>query len=155
MLNKQRKFKVDLCKLSQRLFPEQVEYLNWGELAKHGSVGRWLLIWTADLVPVFSLLQLVVSLLFCLVVSKLWHFVFVVSTNISFDAYDFMSGGVLVWLSVWSEVQTCMWPSWCHCHSRSLASVKSRLVLPFWYRLTWVVLDKGPLNSCACVCLWF
>jgi len=21
------------------------------------------------------------------------------------------SGGVLVWLSVWSEVQTCMWPS--------------------------------------------
>ena len=27
-----------------------------------------------------------------------------------------------------------------------LASVKSRLVLPFWYRLTRVVLDKGPLN---------
>ena len=25
-------------------------------------------------------------------------------------------------------------PSWCHCHSLSLASVKSRLVLPFWYR---------------------
>jgi len=22
-----------------------------------------------------------------------------------------LSGGVLVWLSVWSEVQTCMWPS--------------------------------------------
>jgi len=21
------------------------------------------------------------------------------------------SGGVLVWLSVWSEVQTCIWPS--------------------------------------------
>jgi len=31
------------------------------------------------------------------------------------------------------------------CHSLSLASVKSRLVLPFWYRLTRVVLDKGPL----------
>ena len=29
------------------------------------------------------------------------------------------SGGVLVWLSVWSEVQTCIWPSWCHCHSLS------------------------------------
>ena len=29
-----------------------------------------------------------------------------------------------------------------------LASVKSRLVLPFWYRLTWVVPDKGPLNVC-------
>jgi len=26
-------------------------------------------------------------------------------------------------------------PSWCYCHSLSLASVKSRLVLPFWYRL--------------------
>jgi len=33
------------------------------------------------------------------------------------------------------------------------ASVKSRLVLPFWYRLTRVVLDKGPLNGCVCVCV--
>jgi len=31
----------------------------------------------------------------------------------------------------------------------SLASVKSRLVLPFWYRLTQVVPDKGPLNGCV------
>ena len=51
-----------------------------------------------------------------------------------------LSGGVLAWLSVWSEVQTCICSSWCYCHSLSLASVKSRLVLPFWYRLTWVVL---------------
>ena len=64
-----------------------------------------------------------------------------------------LSGEVLVWLSVWSKVQTCIWPSWCHCHSLSLASVKSRLVLPFWYRLTRVVLDKGPLNGCVCVCV--
>ena len=28
-------------------------------------------------------------------------------------------------------------------------SVKSRLVLPFWYWLTRVVLEKGPLNGCA------
>ena len=41
-----------------------------------------------------------------------------------------MSGVVLAWLSVWSEVQTCIWLSWCHCHSLSLASVKSRCVLP-------------------------
>ena len=61
-----------------------------------------------------------------------------------------LSGEVLAWLSVWSEVQTCIWPSWCHCHSLSLASVKSRLVLPFWYRLTRVVLDRGPLNGCVC-----
>ena len=31
----------------------------------------------------------------------------------------------------------------------SLASVKSRLVLPFWYRLTWVVVENGPLNACV------
>ena len=59
------------------------------------------------------------------------------------------SGGVLVWLSVCCEVQTCIRPSWCHCHSLSLASVKSRLVLPFWHRLTWVVPEKGPLNGCV------
>ena len=64
-----------------------------------------------------------------------------------------MSGGVLAWLSVWSEVQTFICSSWCHCHSLSLASVKSRLVLPFWYRLTWVVLEKGPLNGRVCVCV--
>jgi len=50
-------------------------------------------------------------------------------------------------------VQTCIWPSWCHCHSLSLASVKSRLVLPFWYRLTRVVPEKGPLNGCVCMCV--
>ena len=50
-----------------------------------------------------------------------------------------LSGGVLAWLSVWSEMQTCILPSWCHCHSLSLTSVKSRLVLPFWYHLTQVV----------------
>jgi len=62
-----------------------------------------------------------------------------------------LSGGVLAWLSVRSAVQTCIWPSWCHCHSLSLASLKSRLVLPFWYQLTRVVPDKGPLNGCECV----
>jgi len=28
-------------------------------------------------------------------------------------------------------------------------SSKSRLVLPLWYQLTRVVLDKGPLNGCS------
>jgi len=82
-----------------------------------------------------------------------------------------LSGGVLARLFVWSDVQICIWPSWCHCHSLSLASVKSRLVFPFlvpahlgssrkravkWVcdcvcvcRLTWVVPDKGPLNGCV------
>jgi len=31
--------------------------------------------------------------------------------------------------------------------------VKSRLVPHFWYRLTWVVREKGPLNGCVCVCV--
>ena len=34
-------------------------------------------------------------------------------------------------------------------HSLSLASVKSRLVFPFWYRLSRVVPDKRPLNGCV------
>jgi len=62
-----------------------------------------------------------------------------------------MSGGLLAWFSVWSEVQICIRPSWCHCHSLSLASVKSRLVLPFWYRLTWVVPEKRAVKR-VCVC---
>ena len=28
-----------------------------------------------------------------------------------------------------------------------------QIVLPFCYRLTWVVPDKGPLNVCVCVCV--
>ena len=70
-----------------------------------------------------------------------------------------LSVGVLAWLSVWSEVQTCIWPSWCYRHSLSLAPVKTRLVLPFWYRLTRVVLGKGPLNGCSlslyCLLFWW
>jgi len=31
----------------------------------------------------------------------------------------------------------------------SLASLKSRLVLPFWFWLTQVVLEKRPLNGCS------
>ena len=64
----------------------------------------------------------------------------------AFSALTLLVGrqeGVLAWLSVWREVQTCKWPSWCHCDSLSLASVKSRLVSPLWYQLIRVVLDKG------------
>ena len=61
-----------------------------------------------------------------------------------------LSGGLLAWLSDWSKVQTCIWPSRCHFHSLSLAPVKSSLVLSFWYRLTQIVSERGPLN----VCMW-
>jgi len=80
---------------------------------------------------------------------------FPMEEQVVFWASCMLSGGVLAWLSVWSAMQTCVWPSWCHCHSLSLASVKSRLVLPFWYRLTQVVPDKGPLNRCHVCCELF
>ena len=48
--------------------------------------------------------------------------------------------------------QSTLSTSWFEpCYSLSLASVKSRLVLPFWYRLTRVVPNKGP-RACVCVC---
>jgi len=77
-----------------------------------------------------------------------------------------LSGGVLVWLSVWSEVQTCIWPSWCHCHSLSLASVKSRLVFTFLVlahlgspgqravkRVCVCVRACARARACVCVCV--
>ena len=62
---------------------------------------------------------------------------------------------MLVWLSVCSKVQiVCIWSSWYHYipqPQHQLASFKSRLVLPFWYQLTKVVLEKRPLNGCSLV----
>jgi len=62
-----------------------------------------------------------------------------------------------VWLSVWSEVQTVyICSSLCQCirpTPSSLASFKSRLVLPFWYRLTQVVLKKRPTGVVVVVVL--
>jgi len=62
-----------------------------------------------------------------------------------------LRGGVLAWLSVWSKVQTCIWSSWCHCHSLSLASVKSRLV--FTARCYASALLAMGLCLCPCLCL--
>ena len=65
-----------------------------------------------------------------------------------------MSGRVLAWLSsVWGEVQICIWPSWCHYHSLSLAPVN-----PDWFYQNgsaFLVLaypgcpGKRPLNECS------
>ena len=35
-----------------------------------------------------------------------------------------LSSGILVWLSVWGEVQVCIWPSWCHCHSSCFSKIQ-------------------------------
>ena len=84
-----------------------------------------------------------VSEMNCFVLSAFSALTLLVGRQEGHPACKKQSGGVLAWLSVWSEVQTCMWPSCCHCHSLSLASVKSRLVLTFWYWLTQILLEKG------------
>jgi len=50
----------------------------------------------------------------------------------------------------------CIWPRQCHYHLKtlsSIASLKSKIVSPFWYRFAQVVLEKRPLNKCFCK-LW-
>ena len=65
-----------------------------------------------------------------------------------------LSGGVLAWLFVWSDVQICIWPRRCHCHSLSLASVKSGLVFTF---LVPAHLGSSGQRAvkwvCVCVCV--
>ena len=49
----------------------------------------------------------------------------------------------------------CIWSSWCHCHPIISCFSKIQNGLPFWCRLTQVVLEKRPLNKrvCLCVCV--
>jgi len=65
-----------------------------------------------------------------------------------------LRGGMLTWLCVWVKVQIRIWLSWCHCHSLSCSS-KSRLVLPFWCRLTQAVPDRiqEGYKMVVCVCV--
>jgi len=60
---------------------------------------------------------------------------------------------VLAWLSVCSEVQTCIWPSWCHCHS--LVSNFSEIQIGFTFL---VLANLGCPRKRAvkqvCVCWW-
>ena len=65
----------------------------------------------------------------------------------SFDTVGWAAGRA----SGWKKTERWGAGSWCHYHSLSLASAKSRLVLPFWYRFIWVVLDKG---TGVCVCMY-
>ena len=71
-----------------------------------------------------------------------------------------LSGGMLAWLYVWVRELICIWPSWCHCHSLSLAPVnQDSFYLP---GLTFLVLahpgspgqnPRGPLNGCVRACV--
>jgi len=53
---------------------------------------------------------------------------------------EWLDAGVVICLERGADLHVAQLS---HCRSLSLASVKSRLVLPFWYRLTWVVPEKG------------
>jgi len=54
-----------------------------------------------------------------------------------------LSGEVLAWLSVWSEVQMiCTRSSLCHCHPVISCCSKIQNGLPFWWWLSQVVLEK-------------
>jgi len=65
-----------------------------------------------------------------------------------------LSGGVLALISVWGRVQICMWPSWCHCHWLSLASLKSILVLvPAHSSNLGQSPDGHKMCVCVCVCV--
>jgi len=115
---------------------------NIDTLMVHDTI-RYVMMWCV--IFIFFLVRLFVLPL------VLWHFW--LGGRKGIRPVKIKSGEMLAWLSVWSEVQTCICPSWCHCHSLSLASVKSRLVLSFWYRPTQVVPEKGPLNGCVCLCV--
>jgi len=59
----------------------------------------------------------------------LWHFW--LGSRKGIRPVKKLSGRILVWLSVWGNVQICVWPSWCYCHSLFLASVN-----PDWFHLS-------------------
>jgi len=62
--------------------------------------------------------------------SQCWHYEWHPATKFLMS-YLPQSGGVLAWLSVWGEVQICIWPSWYHYHSPSLAPVNPDWVYLF------------------------
>ena len=66
-----------------------------------------------------------------------------------------LNGGVLAWLSVWSKVQTCIRPSWCHMAQLMplplTASCFSKIQIGFTFLVPAQPGSpgKGPLNVCA------
>jgi len=69
-----------------------------------------------------------------------------------------MSGGVLAWLSVWSEMQTCIWPRGCHCHSR--LSCFSKIQIGFTFTFLVPAHPGSPAQRavkrvCVRVCVYF
>ena len=67
-----------------------------------------------------------------------------------------LSGGVLAWFSVWSEMQTCIWPSYCHCHSLTV-SCFSKIQIGFTFLVPAHPGSPGKRavkRVCVCVCVF-
>ena len=150
-----RVFRMDSCKLTNDNKSRQIQSIQANSVSYPGRDWKWVLAdmqWCSVLCRWRVKAGMVHSIFSCMC-GAFSTLTLLVGWQEGHPACKKMSGGVLAWLSIWSKVQTCISPSWCHCRSLSLASVKSRLVLPFWYWLTRVVPDKGSLNGCVCVCV--
>jgi len=74
---------------------------------------------TNDIVRVLFISQLtwlILASLSCYTPAAFSALTLLVGRQEGHPAWKKLSGGVLAWLSVWSEVQTCILPSRCHCH---------------------------------------
>jgi len=86
-----------------------------------------------------------------LVSSVLWHCWLCIRESIQPVKIEWWGVNVIVCMKWGAD---CVWSSWCHSRTpSSLASFKSGLVIPFWYQLTQVVMEKRPLNRFSLVWL--
>jgi len=105
------------------------------------------LVWTVHLsLTVFELLPVIYHAFSALALLVGWQEGPLACKKLSYE--------VLAWLSVWGKVWICIWPSWFHCHSLSLASLKSRLVLVLAYSGNpGQSLEGRKTDMCVCVCV--
>jgi len=86
----------------------------------------------------------------CCMPSVLWHCL--LGARKSIQPVKNWVVGVLAWLSVWSEVQTCIWPSWCHCH---FVSCFSKIKIGFTFLVAAHPGSPGQRavkRLCVCMC---
>ena len=60
---------------------------------------------------------------------------------------------MLVWLSVWSKVQTCIMAQLMPLTLTVSCFSKIQIGFTFLVPATWVLPEKGPLNGRVCVCV--
>ena len=133
-------FCLFFCSICHIQLPESVLRISWRRKFYHGRALR-----QADQVIIFAL---------CVCYSRAFSALLLLvgrqEGHPACKKLEWWCAGVVICLELGADLHM---PSWCHRHSLSLAPVKSRLVLPFWYRLTRVVPDRAPLNVCVCVCV--